>query len=144
MKFKQIIGTLLILASLGMYGVDNGYISVNIEWPDFIPSPMPSPPEVLYSIVIAETSTDQLTPEHSVVLHNVEVRELFKDGHFRVIDPDTPVTADLQQFKDKAKTRAVDKPTLFLVEPNGKVHYEGDLPNTVNEFKTLVNKIKGG
>jgi hypothetical protein len=135
MKTKQFMGVILVLAALGLYGVDQGYIVL----PDSI-TPKPSPPSVLYGIVIEETN--ERTPEQNIVLSSPIVRGLFdKPEHFRPIDPNTKVTPDLQKFKDKAKAREGDV-TLFLIEPNGTIHYEGDLPNTVEEFQRLFREIK--
>jgi hypothetical protein len=137
MRPKQFMGMVLVLAALGLYGVDQGYIVL----PDnIVPTPTPAPPETLYGVVVSETG--DRTPEESIVLSSPIVRSLFDDpSHFRVIDPDTQVTADLQRLKDKAKERG-DTTTLFLVEPNGTIHYEGDLPNTVEAFQLLVREIK--
>jgi len=49
----------------------------------------------------------------------------------------------MKSYVKRATDKAMKLPALFLVSPDGKVHYEGDLPATPTAMKTLVRKILG-
>ncbi len=133
MKPKELLGLILMLGVLAVYA---GLIDI----PDnIIPTPTPTPPTQLYAVVVEETG--DTSPEHRIVLASPTVRGMFeKPEHFRVIDPDTPTTPDIQRFKDRA-TQIPGNTVLFLVSPDGTIHYEGELPKTIQEFETLYRGI---
>lgn len=120
MKPNQFIAVVCLLLALVLLAIDQ--VSV--------PTPRPT---VLRAIIVEE-SADR-TPDLAVVLASMEVRGLFEE--FRLIDPDTP--SDLQQYVD----RTTSLPTLFIVDPDNKIWYEGEVPLTVQAWRSLVAEIKG-
>jgi hypothetical protein len=100
--------------------------------------PDPTPVANLWGIVIEETS--QRTAEQAVVLTSTKVRDLFKDGGFRVVDKDTETAADVRPYQERAKGQAL--PVLYLVDTTGKIYYEGAIPKTVAIMEELVGKYK--
>ena len=114
------------------------------DGPEPVPPPPPPPPtEDLWCIIVEETA--ERTPEQKIVLLSLEVRKLFTDEVFRLVDKDTAPGKDepyLQDYIDRAIQGKL--PTLFLVGDDGKVRYEGPLPATVAAMVKLVEDTKKG
>ena len=89
--------------------------------------------------------TAERTAEQKIVLLSPEVRKLFDDDVFRLVDKDFKPGADepfLQDYIDRAVKGKL--PTLFLVGDDGAVRYEGPLPATVAAMVKLVEDTKKG
>lgn len=115
--------------------------------PDPDPDPEPLPPSELWAFVIEESANR--TPEQAIVIASPEIRSMFSEGCFRVVDPlvdgaQVPVSADVKPYAERAVLQKEKWPMLFLVDTDGKVRYEGPLPATVEEMKTLVETHKQG
>ena len=113
--------------------------------PDPNPDPNPDPPAELWGIVIEESS--ERTPEQAIVLASPEIRALFADEQFQVVDAVTDdgeveAPADLKVYVDRAMDNKDKWPMLFLVSPKGDVYFEDTLPATVEATKKLVEKFK--
>jgi hypothetical protein len=112
--------------------------------PDPSPEPSPEPVGDLWAIVIEE-SKDR-TPEQAIVLASQEVRDLFKDGRFRVVDAvnDSGKVVlpadDMRTYVQKAIPKRAEWPVLFLVDEAGNGFYTGTLPETVDAMKALVEQ----
>lgn len=133
-------GQVLVFKANGDLSLSLCLFTLPVRADDPIP-PLPPPvPSELWGVVIEETT--ERTPQQAIVLASPEVRALFDKGEFRVIDDDTPVGADLRPYLDRAKGKKL--PQLYLVDSKGTVCYEGPLPATVAEMKSLVAKYKPG
>ena len=87
--------------------------------------------------------TAERTPAIAEGLASPEVRALFRDGNFRVVDVDNTSQGDVQGYITKSKGKEL--PRLFLADEKGNFYYEGKLPETVEAMKALVaEKKKGG
>jgi len=104
------------------------------------PQPDPNPPAELWAIVVEESG--ERTAQQAIVMADPEIRGLFKASRFRIVDQDE-AAADMRSYVKRATDKGMKLPALFLVSPEGKVHFEGDLPATVAETKALVRKILG-
>lgn len=134
MKPNQFLAAVCLLLALVLIAVDQGWVDG-----DYMPVPTPDPPPTtLHAVVVEESGDRDDSPDLAVVLASMEVRGLFEQ--FRVVDPDTPVHADLQPYVDQAEKAGL--PRLFLVDPAGKVWHEGAVPLRVEEWRELVAEVK--
>ncbi|MFZ5833210.1 MAG: hypothetical protein ACOY3P_24240 [Planctomycetota bacterium] len=107
--------------------------------PDPKPEPEPQPtPSELWAVVVEESS--QRTPEQAAILASPQVRALFPEGRFRVLDQDAQA-ADAKTYLDRSRGKPL--PVLYLIDPQARVHYEGPLPATLEAFTSLLRE-KGG
>jgi len=104
------------------------------------PEPDPDPPAELWGIVVEESG--ERTAQQAIVLADPEVRALFRSSRFRIVDQDE-AAADMRSYVRRAKDEGMKLPALFLVAPEGTVHYEGDLPATPAVMSTLIRTILG-
>lgn len=117
MRPNQFIAVVCLLLALVLLAIDQ---------------PVDPPPTTLHAIVVEESG--DRTSDLAIILSSMEVRGLFEE--FRVIDPDTP--SDLQPYVD----RATSLPTLFVIDPAGKLWHEGEVPMSVEDWRSLVEGIK--
>ena len=102
------------------------------------PKPQPKPSELWF--ICVEESKERDPKTTTQVLSNLELRAMFKDSRFRVVDKDVP--EDCGQWVQQSVGSKL--PRLFLVSPKGDVYFSGDLPKTAAETIAVVNKIKEG
>ncbi len=111
------------------------------------PNPQPDPdpnPTAVYGVIIEERSDrTQLSPQRAMIFENKSIRDLFSEGAFQVRDDDVlnedgQTPADIKPYIDRART--VGFPTLFLVNAQGDVLFEGILPKDVPETIKLIRK----
>ncbi len=102
-------------------------------------TPPPPPPTELWGIVVEESS--QRTTAQAAIITSTEIRDLL-GGHFRVVDKDSEVPAEMKLYVDRAKTRKL--PQFFLVDKAGTVYFEGDLPADKAGTIALIRKFKPG
>lgn len=101
------------------------------------PEPQPKPkPAELWGIVIEESS--QRTPQQAAVLLSTDVRKLFGEGLFRVIDKDTNVDPRYAPYLQKSVGQSL--PKLWLVDAAGEVYFSGTLPSSVADMANLVKE----
>lgn len=106
--------------------------------PEPKPDPKPLPaPKTLWGIVVGESSAR--SPQQAVVLASPAVRGLF-DRPLRVIDPDDAVDAAMRPYVERAKGQPGC--TLFIVDDQGAVYFEGPLPADVAAAQALVARIR--
>ena len=131
MRPNHLIAIICLLLAVALAAIDQGYV-------DYLPVPTPEPPPTtLHAIIIEESGDRQDKPDLAIILASTEVRDLF--GQFRPIDPDTPVHPDFQPYVK----RAPQLPWLFLIDPDGKLWWEGEPPMTIQGWRELVQEIKG-
>lgn len=131
MQPKYILaGTCVVLAFL-IIASNSGMIQIAV-----IPNPVES-----VSVIIITESEDR-TPEQAIVLASQEIRRLFDQGEWLLIDQDTTVIGELADFVSRAKM--IGLPVIFLLDQDRKTIYEGALPETVESFVSVVNKAQKG
>jgi hypothetical protein len=133
-KPNQIVAFVCVVLAFILLAIDKGYI----DPPG--PGPAPTPkPTVVWAIVVEESGDrDSYGAEYSATVFNPEVRQLFPV--FRLVDKDDTVEAKLDTLVQKAKAQGL--PRLFLVDPVGTVHWEGEVPGNLDAWKTLVQQVK--
>lgn len=113
--------------------------------PNPVPPPPPPPPPIptkLFAIIVEETK--DRTPDQAVVLLSPEVRALFEK--FETIDPTNdegkpnPIPVDKVPYVERAKGDKL--PVMFITDGKSTVFYEGTIPTTIADVKSLVEKIK--
>lgn len=111
-------------------------VTIGTPGPKPDPEPDPTPPTILGAVVVEESA--KRTPDHALVM-GPDARKLFQPEAFWVVDKDS-TELDKQAYI-KAATSL---PTLFLIDPAGKVWYSGPLPASVDALRILVEQKKGG
>ncbi len=104
------------------------------------PTPNPKPDPADFWAVVIEESGERLSPIARVI-GSAEVRAMFRDNHFRVVDKDSSTTDWTKPYLERAKGKEL--PQLFLVNGVGNIFFEGKLPSTVNDTKELIKKSRG-
>ena len=110
--------------------------------PDPPPPPPPPPPGPIQEMtVLVVEESSQRTPEQAAILMCYPCRKWLTDnGHrMRIVDKDVKdqsgqVPADLERFIDPPPDIL---PYVFLVDANGVTHWQGPLPDTLDEFQAL-------
>lgn len=131
MKPHQVLAVVCLLLACLLIAVDQGWIDRSV-----IPTPEPPKPAVVWAVVVEESG--ERTAEQARVLMSPEVRELFPK--FRLVDADDSVEPRLTELIERAKAKGL--PRLFLIDPEGTVHWEGDVPLTVDGWRQLVQEVK--
>lgn len=90
-------------------------------------------PDFVWAVTVVES--DNRSPQLSALLANPEVRDIFPE--FRIVDPDDNVEPVLANCIKLAK----NPPTLFLLDPKGKIHWQGSPPTSVASWKTLEAEV---
>jgi hypothetical protein len=113
--------------------------------PDPDPDPNPVPPPGEWTAVIVEETADR-TPDQALVINSKPLREMVKT--FRVVDPldngkQAAVGLDVKDYVDRAMNYRDQWPLFFLTAPDGTVVFEGALPKTVDDAKSLISKHVG-
>jgi len=125
MKPNQIISLTCVVLALVLLAREQEYI----------PEPKP---EVVNAYVVEESGDRRdYPPEYPSIIMSPEVRGLFPK--FRLIDKDDNADAALGALVERAKARGL--PTLFLVDPSGEVHWEGDVPLTVEGWQQIRDEV---
>jgi hypothetical protein len=114
--------------------------------PDPKPDPTPPGPTKLF-VVIVEAS-GQAVAQRGQMLSDPALTKRFteKGHHWRVVDQhvlgvngQTP--ADVAPYIAEAKTKTL--PQVFLVTPQGRAVFKGDLPRTAAELLALIERHGG-
>ncbi len=131
MKPNQLLAVVCLLLACFLVAVDQGWIDR-----DVLPVPPQPRPEVVWAVVIEE-SADR-TPELAAVLYSPEVRGLFPE--FRLVDKDDAVEPALEALKQRGIARGL--PALFIIDPAGKVWHEGDVPLSIEQWRSVIEEVK--
>lgn len=115
------------------------------------PDPGPTPPgpvtpSALFVVVVEETA--QAAATRGAFFTDPALSARLKDkGHKpRVVDKDVKNAAgqtppDVKPYIDRAAGKTL--PVMYLVDPTGKVRYEGVVPKTSAEFISLLESVGG-
>jgi len=132
MKPKHIIGGTCFLLALLIILASSGLVNTDVS-----PEPKPT---TLSALIVEET--EERTPEQAVLILSPETRKLFENGRFMVVDQDVPATGRLVDLIVRAKELGL--PTVFFLNQENALVYEGPLPKSLSEFEALVKTVSGG
>lgn len=124
-----------------------GRVSTRVDLPDWInvvpivvpDDPLPVPGEGRHLVVIYEyQDRPTMTAGQREIMDSVLIRKWLADAKWdvRYLDDDTEFTTESEWFKTALSVPRESLPWVVL--SNGERGYSGPLPETVEEFKTLV------
>ena len=111
-----------------------------------VPDPAPTTPAKLILLVIEETS-DAAATRGALFTDATLAKRMQDKGHrWRVVDKDVvgsdgKTPADLLRFMELAKAKKL--PQVFLVDEDGKVRFQGDMPSKASDVISLLSKFGG-
>ncbi len=109
------------------------------------PEPDPPPPPDLvatWGIVVEQRSLrGKLPVQQAIAIDSQRVRSLFKEGRFRSLDVDVPdASPELVPYVERAQGKPL--PRLFLVADDGRIAWEGDLPQNTDATVELIGRYQ--
>jgi hypothetical protein len=131
MKPHHLLAVVCLILAMVLIAIDQGWIDAE----QVIPDPKP---ETVWAFVIEESKDRGDYPkEYPAMVMSPEVRELFPK--FRLIDKDDQLPTTEEIIKQKGLEHGL--PALVLASPDGQIHYTGDVPLSVEDWRVLKNEV---
>jgi len=132
---REKLTVVLAVSDDGKVTIHSKTVLVGPEVPVPPPTPIPTPIEKMLVLIIEETGKQ--SPQQARVLLDPASRKWLSDNghHLRIVDKDN-TAADVVPWI----ARAGGLPHVFFLTEDGKVGWEGPLPETAAKMLVLIKK----